>query len=185
VIVLSVQSDSTGWANRTLSQLEEQVERTRPNNLQGMVLLVGILIITMVFLLALLPINFDSSHSMWLRNTDLDRVNQLVSQDRPINDEESREITTMQLRNLLETYRPNNTSPQKTKRQLCVGIPGGVVVICAIGLLFCYPSAVFLWGDEKDRYANLLQRRKTLWGIIISIALTGVLANLLFAGVMA
>jgi len=35
-------------------------------------------------------------------------------------------------------------------------------------------SRVFLWGDETERYTNLLQRRNRLWTIIIGVTLIGV-----------
>jgi hypothetical protein len=43
-----------------------------------------------------------------------------------------------------------------------------IVVCCGFALLMtCYPKAVFLWGDEVERYAHLLQRRTILWSIIL------------------
>jgi hypothetical protein len=57
------------------------------------------------------------------------------------------------------------------------------IIVCIVILLTCYPAAVFLWGDEVDRYANLLQRRKIIWGIIVSVTVVSFLSRSLFEGV--
>jgi len=59
-----------------------------------------------------------------------------------------------------------------------------VVVGCIVMLLTtCYPSAVFLWGDDAERYARIVQRRKTTWSIFVSVTVVGVLSRFLFEGV--
>jgi len=122
---------------------------------------------------------------MWLRDHDLDRVDQILSQGRPINDEEMRDITTRQLRNVLADLRPKQ-SPQtgRTGQILVIVIPLVVVVVLGFILLStCYPTAVFLWGDEEERYASIVNRRKYLWGIIISVTFIGVLSKFFATGV--
>ena len=42
--------------------------------------------------------------------------------------------------------------------------------------------AVFLWGDEAERYKNIEQRRKILWNLIVSMLVTGMLSKFLFDG---
>jgi hypothetical protein len=123
---------------------------------------------------------------MWLRDHDLDRVEQILSQGRPINDEDMRDVTTRQLRNILDDYRPKR-SPQTgwSRNKWSLVIPLVILVACGFILLAtCYPTAVFYWGDEVQRYANLLQRRKVLWSIIIGVPIIGLLANLLVIGVV-
>lgn len=100
-------------------------------------------------------------------------------------DEEVREITTRQLRNILEDQRPKQ-SPQKgrTRQLVFIGVPFLIVLACGLTLLLtCYPRTIFLWGDENERYANVLQRRKALWAVIIAVTVTGVASKLLFTGV--
>jgi hypothetical protein len=190
VIAISVRSEAVGWPSRTLSELEEQVERTWLRYLQPLLLLSGLLVGALVLLLSQLPLSFgpttqDVIRAMWLRDHDLDRIDQLLSQDRSISDEELREITRRQLRNILDDQRPKRSSQTgRTRQMVCLVIPLVIVVACGLVLLItCYPKAVFLWGDELERYTNLLQRRKTLWGIIIGVPVIGLLANLLIIGV--
>jgi hypothetical protein len=65
-----------------------------------------------------------------------------------------------------------------------MGLPTLALVICSAVLGFtCYPSAVFLWGDVNDRYASLVNRRKILWGVIISLIVVGVLSKFLYEAI--
>ena len=187
VVAISVRSDAVGWPGRTLSELEEQVERTWLPYLPVLALC-GFLIVALIVLLFQVlpaPVTQDPAGTMWLRDHDLDRVDQILSQRRPITDEEMRDITARQLRNILDDRRPRQRSPTgRTRQVVCIVIPLLTVIVCGfILLLTCYPGAVFLWGDEEQRYASLLQRRKTLWGIIIGVPVVGLLANLLIIGV--
>ena len=63
-------------------------------------------------------------------------------------------------------------------------VPLSVVVVCIVVLLTtCYPTTVFLWGDEVERYASTLQRRKAMWGMIISVTVVGVSSRFFFENV--
>lgn len=188
VIAVSVRSDVSGWASRTLSEVEEQIERTRLHYGSPFVALLGLLVFMFVVFLSQF-VRFDSSFGlsrvMWLDQASLDRVEKILSQGRPITDEEMREITTLQLQNLLLDQRPKQP-PAKglSRRFLIFGLPLLVVLGLMLTLVFtCYPSAVFLWGDEVERYANIRQRRKAIWGIIIALIFVGVLSKLFSEGV--
>jgi ABC-type Fe3+ transport system permease subunit len=106
----------------------------------------------------------------------------MLAQRPTLTDEELREISTMQLRNVLAARRaPRQTQENQTRRTLFLVVPLSVVVVCIVILLAtCYPSAVFLWGDEVERYASTLQRRKVIWGIIIGVTVVGVSSGFLF-----
>jgi hypothetical protein len=43
-------------------------------------------------------------------------------------------------------------------------------------------NAVFLWGDEVERYNNTLQRRRIVWNIIVGVTVVGVLSKFFFEG---
>jgi len=49
----------------------------------------------------------------------------------------------------------------------------------------CYPWAVFVWGDIEQHYTALLARRKSLWTVIVSALIIGVLTNLFVASIPA
>src|SRR5207253_3924961 len=101
---------------------------------------------------------FGNADSMWLRARDVERVEQILKQDRTITDEEMRDIATRQLRNVLEGSGKRTNQVGWTRQKAFVGIPLLTILVCAAYLVLrCYPSAVFLWGDEVERYNNMLQ----------------------------
>ncbi len=162
-VAISVSSDAVGWPSRTLSELEEQVERTWLPYLHIILILCAILVGELVLLFFQLPLSFapsalDETRAMWLRERDLDRVEQILGQGRPITAEEMRDITTRQLHNILEEYRPKRSAKKGLGRKTwSLVIPLAILVVCGFILLAtCYPTAVFLWGDEVQRYADVL-----------------------------
>jgi hypothetical protein len=170
--------------------LEEQVERTWPRYLHIILTLCAILVGELVLIFFQLPLSFapsalDETRAMWLRERDLDRVEEILGRGRPITTEEMRDITTRQLHNILDEYRPKRSAKKAWGRKTwSLVIPLATLVVCGFILLAtCYPTAVFLWGDEVQRYATLLQRRKVLWSIIIGVPIIGLLANILIIGV--
>jgi hypothetical protein len=89
----------------------------------------------------------------------------------------------MQYRNFLEVQRANSISGW-TRQKAFIGGPLIILLGCALYLLIpCYPSAVFLWGDEVERYQKTLQTRRIVWGIIIGVTVIGVLSKVLVMGV--
>jgi hypothetical protein len=65
-----------------------------------------------------------------------------------------REISTMQMRNLLGLARAQNVVDANEVRRLSfLGVPLCVIIGCLVVLVAtCYPTAVFLWGDEVHRH---------------------------------
>jgi hypothetical protein len=122
--------------------------------------------------------------AIWLRLRDVDRVEQILKQDRTITDEEMREIATRQLRTVLGDS-GQTQSGGLTKQKIFLGIPLLVVLACLVFLgARCYPRAVFLWSDEVERYDNILRTRRIVWGLILGGIVFGVLANLFYAGLV-
>ena len=191
-VVVSVRSGDAGWSDRALSEVEEQVERTSlqdvPHRVTLAVLGVSVLIV-LLFLLVSSLISWNSANGdadvMWLRLRDVDRVEQILKQGRTITDEEMREINTMQLRNFLQEQRAKPAFSGWTRQKTFVGIPLLTILACALYLISrCYPSAVFLWGDEVERYNKMLQTRRIVWGIIVGVAVVGLLSKVLYAGLV-
>lgn len=193
VVAVTVRSGSPGWASRTLSEVEEQIERTWANTnvpiISLVTLLVGCLIVLLLTQIG--SVRNDRStdailRSMWLSSADLNRVQNILNKPQTITEPERLEITTLQLRSVLADQRPKETNQKTlTRQRVFIGIPLGAIVLLGIILLqTCYPKRVFLWGDEIDRYKNLMSRRKLLWGIIISVTTVGVLGSLLYSGIL-
>jgi hypothetical protein len=190
-IIVSVRSDVAGWSDRALSELEEQVERTSLQDVPHRIALAFLVSSVAVFLLLLIlsslhvSSDFRQADVMWLRKGNVDRVEQILKQNRTITDEEMREISTMQLRNVLNIGTNSEPSEWTIRRKASVGIPLLIILVCAGYLVVrCYPRAVFLWGDEVEQYNKMLQTRRIVWNIIIGVIVVGVLSNFLFAGLV-
>jgi len=158
-IIVSVRSDDAGWSDRALSEVEEQVERTSVQDVAHRTALV-VLVISVAVLLLLLVLPslgvgvgsaFGQADVMWLRTADIDRIEQILKQNRTITDEETREISTMQLRNVLHMGTNSQPSRWTIRRRVFLGVPLLIVLACAVYIVTkCYPNAVFLWGDEIE-----------------------------------
>jgi hypothetical protein len=186
VIGVSVRSDDSGWANRALSAVEEQVERTWQQHTPVITFLWSVSIGVVFLLLSLLgPSNGSKTESQtWLRDSDLDRLQQILDQNGTMTDDELREMRTREYRNILEAKRPAK-APQKKYMHQIVLVAGSLLIVLACSIILlttCYPKEIFLWGDEETRYAELLNRRKVLWGVLVAMTVTGLGSKLLFAG---
>jgi hypothetical protein len=123
---------------------------------------------------------------MWLHSNDVERAEQILKQNRTITDEEMREIETRQLSNFVEDYKQNHTGSSGwswTRQKIFLCAAALIILGCAICLLLTYPSAVFLWGDETERYSRMLLRRRSLWGVVIGTTVIAV-ASKLFLGAL-
>jgi hypothetical protein len=120
---------------------------------------------------------------LWLKGADVDRIEAMLGDHPTITDENLREIAAMQLRNVLGLPRPHRSIPlNQITRTLSLAVPLIVVFACGLVLIGCYPRAVFLWGDEVERYASVVQRRKIICNIIIGVAVVGILSKFFFEG---
>lgn len=193
-VAITVRGDDGAWASATLSAVEEQVERTWLARAQPVSTLVGIAVALLFLLLwqvtsALPGLSTYQRQAnfwyLWLQSPDVDRVEQLVAQQRTLTDEELREIATRQWRNFIRAERPPQQTNQKWWQPWFITIPVLVSLGCALFLLLkCYPTAVFLWGDEEAQFSAIARWRKMLWGAIFGILGVGLLTNLLSEGVI-
>ncbi len=60
-----------------------------------------------------------------------------------------------------------------------------LTILGAIVYLFvvCYPRAVFNWGDYGEWYAAIVERRKTIWTVVIFAIIFGIISNLFIFGI--
>jgi hypothetical protein len=186
VVAISVRSDTAAWANRTLAEVEEQVERNWLNYEWPIAVLVGLLLVGILLVaFQFAPPRVSLSSDWWLTSSDLDRIESMLAQRPMLTDEDLREVSTMQLRNVLEARRTIRSYQENWIRNtLLWAVPLLVVVACiAILAMTCYPRAVFLWGDEVKRYASTVDRRKTIWNIIIATTVVGIASKFLLEGI--
>src|SRR5205814_8720298 len=111
------------------------------------------------------------SDDMWLQRSDIPRLRQILAPNHILSEAEAREVLTLQLRNVVPMDPPAPApKPHRWKRLAFIIAPVLVLLVCTIVLLAtCYPEQVFAWGDEAQRQETLSHRRKTLWGMIVSL----------------
>jgi hypothetical protein len=102
VVAITIKSDNPSWNSRTLSQVEEQVERTWVYQTASLGLLIVLLVGSFLFLasqfVTLLP---STSATWWLNRSDRERLTQMLKEHPTLTDENLREIETRQLKNVL------------------------------------------------------------------------------------
>lgn len=187
---ITTRSDEPTWNGSTLSAVEEQVERTK-QQLSLSVVTAAVILIGMLVILLTQFVTFnerrDLSRYAWLDETALDRVQKIANENRAMTEDEIREVTTSQFRNILLYQRPPEVQRGgMTRRAFFIGLPIVAIIGCASFLLItCYPTKVFLWGDEVERYARITQRRRLLWGVITGVMVVGLLGKFLSEGILA
>jgi hypothetical protein len=187
VIAVTVRSDDAGWASRTLSEVEEQVERTwqQRHTSAILMLLVIVLFAILVFASQFIRIATSVPTLNWLQPADVDRVAQMIGDGGTLTDEQAREVATLQLRNVVVVQRQEQPPQLKggARKLVLFGIPLLLVLGCSIALFRSYPAAVFLWGDEVERHTNRVQTRRVVWGVLIGVVASGIVGKLLYEGV--
>jgi hypothetical protein len=181
-IAVRVQSESAGWANRTLAEIEEQIERTKVPHRSSILGIVSLTVISSVLMVAsLLPLSRENERNFWLNSADRARVEEMLKKSPTLTNDDLREVWTAQLKNVVDSASPTHSSQFPTVRTLILLTPLAGITFCgAVLLTTCYPTAVFLWGDEVQRNERITNRRRILWGIIIGVTVIGVCSRLLW-----
>jgi hypothetical protein len=176
-VAIGVRGESAEWVDRTLGQAEEQIERTwihHPRSVAVLIglLLVGLLLVSSQFVAPRPTLSAD----WWLSSADLERVEAMLTERPTLTDEDLREVSTLQLQNVLAAHRPTRLVREgQTRRTVLLAAPL-VILVAGMGVLLatCYPREVFLWGDEVERYANLVHRQRTIWSIIVGVTVVSI-----------
>jgi hypothetical protein len=63
-------------------------------------------------------------------------------------------------------------------------LPLAILIASVVVLIGTYPRSVYLWGDEIERYRQMLKKRAVAWTVVVGIVVTGLGANLLSAGLL-
>jgi hypothetical protein len=186
---VTVTGEDSKWANETLSAVEEQVERTLQNGFMYQLrrspgtllfivpMLLGVASISVAIVLA----NRDSSQTMWLTSANLKALKTTLAHDPVLSSDDIAKIWTYQIRNLLASQASN--APLWNWRLVFALAPVLIVSASLIYLMFaCYPMAVFDWGDARDWYEQLRNRRQNVWYVVIVGVLIGLIVGMAVFG---
>jgi hypothetical protein len=189
VISISVRTDDRGWAGRTLSEVEEQVERTWQSFAPPAFAMIGAACLLLLLLFRLPNVTRESAsstaNSMWLTPADLDSIRPTLNSSSVITEEQLRAVTTRQLRNMINDRMPRAIKSDKpSSNLLLLVIPVFFVTALVVALVWKgYPREVFLWGDGIERYASVVHWRNILWGLIVAVTIGGVVSQLFYEGI--
>jgi len=189
VVSINIQSNDAVWARHALSAVEQQVERTWQRYTVAGIWLLVIVAATGVMFFSLSPSMRPSptvtSSTMWLNGSDLDRAQLLLTKGNVLSEEDSREVLTMQLRNVVRDQTTDSQISPKAERRFYLLAAACLFVLgCAVMLLaMCYPHAVFYWGDGKERYESALTMRGVIWTILRSVTIVAIVGSI-FAGIV-
>lgn len=191
-VVIEVDSVDAGWGYELMSLLEEQVERTLQQGVFHQIMsssskiellfslaFMGVLIIGLYLL-------FPSSRmadKMWLTETDILELQKAFDSSSSVTDPQTLiiDVYKRQVRNLSE--KPALLKWIRDWRLLLIALPVLLVAFTLTYLLTtCYPPAVFLWGDCKEWYDAIVERRKTLWQVVVWSMIIGIISNLFVFG---
>jgi hypothetical protein len=188
---ISVLDPDPRWVASTFALLEEQVERCLKKDIlhrlaasqpPAQIALLICSAILMVITILLVDKRFELRNHMWLSPTDMAEIETQLSDPAPLTQDQYLAIVKRQLKNLRH---PFSTRPfEFSWSRFFVFAP---ILIMSASLLylilFCYPSAIFLWGDREGWHSNLLKRRAFVWNAILASTAISILSGLFVLGI--
>jgi hypothetical protein len=123
--------------------------------------------------------------TMWLTPPEIEVYASKLSGG-PLSENDAKNLTSQQLRNLSNVLQQEEkeTHPSLAPA-LTTFVP--LVVVIALGLFIivvCYPSVVFLWGDEKDRQLWRDSAKRYLWPLLLAITFVPIVSRLYLSGII-
>lgn len=179
------------WANETIAEIEEQIERTIPEGIFYKINPMSSMWVTVFLGLIASLVGFFGALN-GLEQTRSNLPENMVSQLKYL---ETKAVTNDAKINYIYNYikmSVNTSQLKKTQnvasyltdwRMYCVGVPLIIIVMAIIyQFKYSYPRAVFEWGDMEDVHKKTVERRKLLWNVVIVSILTGILSSLFVFG---
>jgi hypothetical protein len=199
---LVTHSNDARLTNEVYAELEEQVERTlltsvvykwssRLVNFKFLLLSLLLLAIMSVVLVASM-LSFSSALSQSARRFQQDAIGLAEKAKVADSTEEKIDFIFSYVKSELARGQllPEDFNLGQVARRTLT-ISNLFILIFTLVLVFtlyyliarCYPRGVFLWGDYEVYYNQLIERRKSLWNVIIISFIVGMLASLFVLGV--
>jgi hypothetical protein len=165
-INVSVESDDANFALKLFAELEEQVERTFLNNWvyrflgdRYVKLLLPAFFATILSLAPLffVPSTKSGSVSTQIAKDLVSQAEQATTVEQKIDFLFNYQVQELKLQSENNPAINLNLQDVFTVKTLFIALPMLLVVGCAFyAIAFCYPRAIFDWGDFKERYAHLI-----------------------------
>ena len=196
-IFLEIKSKNERWAKELFAEVEEQIERTilsgsiyffkREGFSDNVAVFLGIIMAFILFA-AIILIPTPKKSTFFLSESNVKELLTL-SQNANSTDEKINLLYESHVSQL------NNLSSKSTTESLIDSIKNInlqtvfiliplVVILVVSGYIvkYCYPCPIFLWGDHETYYNSIINRRRTLWNVIVSALVIGILGNIFAIG---
>jgi hypothetical protein len=191
-IQISASANDITWLQETVGALEEQVERTIPNDLvydirrMSTLDIIFPLLIVLSLVLAFATLTMEDK----LGNFNISEVKEISLKKIADGAKTDSEKLDFIYQYLAAAVQPKPSKLSKINsyfsnyRSYLVGIPILIAIISAIAAFrWCYPLRVFIWGDYEEHYNNLVERRRFIWNSVIVALFIGILGSLFSSGI--
>ncbi len=182
MIYLNVYHSDNKAANELYGELDEQVDRVLVKGFLGrtgffarFLLTIALVLILLVMLGVAIPAPtqptspFETTLLQRARTATSDHDKLQILFDKTIHDLQPESPVSI----------PTSVFAPRTFFKVLPVVLVGCVLLYLIW--FCYPFAVFAWGDREHEYQELLTRRRMLWTVVIAATTLGIVSNLFVA----
>jgi hypothetical protein len=193
-VSIEVAGESRVWAADTLSEIEQQVERSWVQHGPPMVS-IGLIILASLFtiLMSLLGPRIETNQtarglatSMWLTGEDISPYAEKLSRSEALSEDEQRRIFSRQIANVSSLFKHYDKIERESLRSVGTSLLP-VAAIAVVGVVLFvrgYPAVVFLWGDEKSRQETRERVKRLLWPLLLAISLIPVIVQLFLTSLL-
>jgi hypothetical protein len=192
-VSIEVASESAAWVADTLSEIEQQVERSWVQHTPPITFIVLIIVAALFTILVSVGPNIDAlqtarghATTMWLTREDVSPYVEKLSKAETLSEGDQRQILSRQIVNVSTFLKHYDELQREWLRGLGRSIfaVAAIAVIGVILLVRGYPAAVFLWGDEKSRQETRERVKRLLWPLLLAISFVPVLVQLFLPSVL-
>ena len=187
-VSIEVAGESRVWVADTLSEIEQQVERSRVQHGPPIISIAFIILASFVtIVMLLLGPRFETGQtarelatSMWLTGEDIAPYAEKLSRSEVLSEEEQRQVLSKQIANVNSLYKHYDTIEReslKTRGASLLAV-AAIAVVGVVLFIWGYPAGVFLWGDEKSRQETRERVKRLLWPLLLAISLVPVIVQL-------
>jgi hypothetical protein len=180
-VSIEVAGESGGWVADTLSEIEQQVERSWVQHGPPMAFILLIILASLVtILISTMEPRFETNQTalslattMWLTPDDISPYAKKLSRGEALSEDEQRQILSRQVANvntLFKHYDQIDRGPLRPKVLSLLAV-AAIAVVGVVLFIRGYPAAVFLWGDEKSRQKTRERVKAVLWPVLLTISI--------------
>lgn len=175
-VSIDVTSDSASWTQIAIAEIEEQLERIRQPSwpqLVGPIFLHSSYLVLMLFMLGMLiSVPFESRSQMDVAKREI------LEAPSPSHEDKIDALYRLAQLQAFDKSAPAVGFTFSAATILLTLVAVALAVILWYIVRYCYPNAVFLWGDVVQYYQEVVERRRLLWSLIFGGLALGVVSSL-------